>query len=83
MDGTVQFMAECKALHSFGWDQRKEISRPPYLRVFLTLPDAQWRMTVEGVFDVIVVGLGAMRNAAAYQLSKRIKSGAGSLYSSS
>src|SRR5690349_5419596 len=28
-------------------------------------------MTVEGVFDVIVVGLGAMGSAAAYQLSKR------------
>jgi sarcosine oxidase len=28
-------------------------------------------MTAEGVFDVIVVGLGAMGSAAAYQLSKR------------
>ncbi len=28
-------------------------------------------MTVEGGFDVIVVGLGAMGSAAAYQLSKR------------
>ncbi|HTC75483.1 MAG TPA: FAD-dependent oxidoreductase, partial [Edaphobacter sp.] len=28
-------------------------------------------MKVEGVFDVIVVGLGAMGSAAAYQLSRR------------
>ena len=40
------------------------------------------RMTVEGGFDVIVVGLGAMGSAAAYQLSKRGAKvlGAGSLY---
>src|SRR5580658_7388225 len=30
-----------------------------------------WRTTVEGVFDVIVVGLGAMGSAAAYHLSKQ------------
>src|SRR5437870_12384801 len=30
-----------------------------------------WRTTVEGAFDVIVVGLGAMGSATAYHLSKR------------
>jgi sarcosine oxidase len=30
-----------------------------------------WRTTVEGAFDVIVVGLGAMGSATAYHLSKQ------------
>src|SRR6267378_5146588 len=30
-----------------------------------------WRTTVEGTFDVIVVGLGAMGSATAYHLSKQ------------
>jgi sarcosine oxidase len=48
--------------------------RPPYskrLAFWALKADAPWRMTVEGTFDVIVVGLGAMGSAAAYQLSKR------------
>src|SRR2546423_653610 len=32
-----------------------------------------WRITVERVFDVIVVGLGAMGSAAVYHLSKQTK----------
>jgi len=32
---------------------------------------ARWRLKLESTFDVIVVGLGAMGSATAYQLSKR------------
>jgi glycine/D-amino acid oxidase-like deaminating enzyme len=60
-----------RSIHSI-WNQPEEITRPPYPKaIFWTLADALWRMAVEGVFDVIVVGLGAMGSAAAYQLSKR------------